>query len=421
MSYEYTFEAKDRISVLTVTQLNEYIRMMLEGNPVLSHVYVKGEISNVTHHRSGHLYFSIKDEEGLIRAVMFRSSAMLLPFRAEEGMKVLVHGRVTLYGKSGQYQINVDSMQPEGIGSLYIAYEQMKKRLEAEGLFDPSRKKTLPRFPERIGIITSPTGAAVRDMMQIAARRFPFTELILYPALVQGQGAAADLTAGIRYFDRATQMHSSDAVDLVIIGRGGGSLEDLWAFNDEGLARAIAQASVPIISAVGHETDFTICDFVADLRAPTPSAAVELALPEQSEIKEILSGTEAALITALRNDLKRKRLELSLLARSSGLSKPSYAIDEKRMHLDHLAERLYAASTAVMEQKRMQVLGNATRLEDLNPLRILSRGYTAVTTDDLRICTSAAMLSPGDLVKIRFSDGTKSAEILPDVPCIEKC
>ena len=264
---------------LTVTQLNEYIKGILDHDPRLTDVYLRGEISNFKNHYStGHYYFTLKDEGGMIRAIMFRSSAVKLAFLPEDGMKVVAHGRISAFVRDGQYQIYCDSMEPDGIGALYIAYEQLKRKLEAEGLFDPSRKKPLPKIPSRVGIITSATGAAIRDMINVCGRRFPFAELVLYPSLVQGPDAPAQLIDGVRYFNE------KQSVDVIIIGRGGGSIEDLWAFNNEDLAREIAASAIPVISAVGHETDFTICDFVADRRAPTPSAAAELAVPETEEL-----------------------------------------------------------------------------------------------------------------------------------------
>lgn len=401
----------DKKNVLTVFELNEYIRMLLEGNPLLRSVWVKGEISNFTSHRSGHLYFSVKDEESVIRAVMFRNYAASLGFLPEEGMKVLIHGRVTLYGKTGQYQINVDAMQPDGVGALYLAFEQLKRKLDREGLFDPSRKKPLPKFPRRIGIITSPTGAAVRDMMQIAGRRFPLAELILYPALVQGSGAPAQLISGLRYFDAARRAQTEDSVDLIIIGRGGGSIEDLWAFNHEELARTVAASEIPVISAVGHETDFTICDFVADQRAPTPSAAAELALPDADTLMRQIGNLNQHLQTLVYTVLDRNRMRLHELSVSPGLSRPSHTIDEKRIELDRLSERLDSAVLYGLEADKNDIRRIAERLSALNPLGVLSRGYCAVSDASGKIYTRAEALKENDRVLLRFSDGTRSAVI----------
>ena len=263
---------------MTVSALNQYIHTLIASDTALSDLTVRGEISNFVAHRSGHCYFSLKDEGGLIRAVMFRTAASRLAFRPESGMKVLVHGYVSVYEKDGQYQLYVSAMEPDGIGSLYLAFEERKRRLATEGLFDASRKRPIPRYPARIGVITSPTGAAIRDILHILARRYPCAEVLLYPALVQGEEAARSMIAGLRWFQE------QNAADVLIIGRGGGSFEDLFAFQDEGLAREIAASTIPVISAVGHETDFSISDFVADLRAPTPSAAAELAVPDMTEL-----------------------------------------------------------------------------------------------------------------------------------------
>ena len=403
----------EKRTALTVGELNEYIRMLLEGNPILKSVWVKGEISNFTNHRSGHLYFSLKDEEGVVRVVMFRGSAASLGFIPEEGMKVLLHGRVTLYGKTGQYQINADAMQPDGIGALYIAFEQLKRRLESEGLFDESRKKALPRYPRRIGIITSPTGAAIRDMMNIAGRRFPLTELILYPSLVQGSGAPRQLCEGLCFFEKEMENGTENAVDVIIIGRGGGSLEDLWAFNDEALARMVSACSIPVISAVGHETDFTICDFVADCRAPTPSAAAELAVPDGAVLSRQLGNLGRRYRELIQMGIDSRRVAVRTLSLSRGLQKPSHTVDEKRIELDWLSDRL-DGGIAFSVDSRKNTLGRlAERMQALNPLSILSRGYCAVSRGE-GICTTAGSLSVGDRVTLRFGDGSRSAEIVEE-------
>ena len=402
----------DKRTVLTVFELNEYIRMLLEGNPVLKSVWVKGEISNFVSHRSGHLYFSLKDEDGVIRAVMFRGQAESLGFLPEEGMKVILHGRVTLYGKTGQYQITADAMQPDGVGALYIAFEQLKRKLEREGLFAEERKKPLPRYPHRIGVITSPTGAAIRDMLQITARRYPLAEILLYPSLVQGADAPIQLISGLKYFE--AQKETEDAVDVIIIGRGGGSIEDLWAFNDERLARTVAASTIPVISAVGHETDFTICDFVSDKRAPTPSAAAELAVPDAATLMRQLGNLSRRFETLLISDIERKRARVYEMQTSRGLLRPSHAIDEKRIMLDRLSDRLETASQRAAERRAAELRLIAERLNALNPLAILSRGYCAVARPDGTICTKAESLSENDVVLLRFSDAEKRARIEGD-------
>ena len=300
---------------LTVTQLNEYIKRIIDTTPQLTSIYVKGEISNFkNHYGTGHYYFTLKDEGGQLRAVMFKSSAAKMKFLPENGMKITAHGRISAFVRDGTYQLYCDSMEPDGVGALYIAFEQLKKRLEADGLFDPSRKRPLPKIPMRVGIITSATGAAIRDMINVCGRRFPAAKLILYPSLVQGPGAPAELIAGVQYFNT---VHS---VDVIIIGRGGGSIEDLWAFNDEGLARAIAASVIPIISAVGHETDFTICDFVADRRAPTPSAAAELAVPDTAELKRKIQNIVSREANVLYSMLKIRRDKLDTLSHTRAMT-----------------------------------------------------------------------------------------------------
>ncbi|MBQ7792005.1 MAG: exodeoxyribonuclease VII large subunit, partial [Clostridia bacterium] len=293
------------MDVLTITELNLYIKGLIEGDRILSGVTVKGEISNFKHHSSGHMYLSLKDDGGVIRAVMFRYSAQKLRFRPENGMQVVVSGKVSVYERDGQYQIYIEEMMPDGVGALYVAYEQLKAQLEAEGLFSPEYKKPIPRYPETVGIVTSPTGAAIRDILNILKRRFPYTRVYLYPALVQGEGAAESIVKGLRFFD--------GKVDTVITGRGGGSIEDLWAFNEEMVARQIFAMKTPVISAVGHETDFTIADFVADRRVPTPSAAAEISVPSAAELQRFLKIVDGRLDAALHTKLGACRKELKLL------------------------------------------------------------------------------------------------------------
>ena len=391
---------------MTVTELNEYIKMSLEANPVLGDIYIKGEISNFTnHYKTGHFYFTLKDEGGNLRAVMFRAYTSRLVFKPENGMKVIVHGRVSAFVRDGQYQIYVDSMEPDGVGSLYIAFEQLKAKLEAEGLFAESRKRPLPKIPTRVGIITSPTGAAIRDMINISGRRFPMAKLILYPALVQGPDAPPQLIAGLEYFSR------TKSVDVIIIGRGGGSIEDLWAFNDEGVARAVAASSIPVISAVGHETDFTICDFVADRRAPTPSAAAELALPEVDELRRKLGNIIKHNTLLLSRLAETRRRQLDALASRRCLSDPRMITDEKRMLTVSLTDKLSAAGRAKLDSKRFALSGAAAKLDALNPLSVLSRGYFAVYGEDGGVIKSAKGTKIGDKVTMRASDGEITATV----------
>lgn len=388
--------------MLSVTQLNDYLKMWMDGDRVLSNVFVRGEISNFTVPRSGHLYFTLKDEEGQLRAVMFRTYTNRLPFRPEDGMKVIAHGRVSVYGASGQYQLYVDELQPDGAGALALQYEQLKRRLEAEGLFDPARKKPLPLMPRRVGVITSPSGAAVHDLRNVLGRRFPLAEMILFPSAVQGAEAPEQLTMGIQFF-ALTEM-----VDVIIIGRGGGSAEDLWAFNDEGLARAIADCPIPVISAVGHESDFTICDFVADRRAPTPSAAAEIAVPDKSELSQTLLMQGMRLQTLIKGRLSRERRLLDTLSQARVLQRPEMLLDGFRMRLADREARLERALKARMDDRHHALAQISGRLHALSPLLTLARGYAAVTVDGKNV-TSARQIQAGDPIVVRFSDGFAEA------------
>ena len=392
--------------ILSVGQLNEYIKMLMDGNPLLQSVMIRGEISNFTnHYKTGHFYFSLKDEAALVRAVMFRSYAARVGFVPENGMKVILHGRISVFPRDGQYQIYVDEMMPDGVGALYLAYEQLKRKLEEEGLFDPARKRPLPRFPSRIGVITSPTGAAVRDMIQILGRRFPVADVVLYPALVQGTGAPESLMRGLSVF--ASEL----AVDLIIIGRGGGSAEDLWAFNNEQLARAVAASPVPVISAVGHETDFTICDFVADLRAPTPSAAAELAVPDINELRQGLLGAQERLLSLLSGRLKEARARVDRYAGAAVLRSPRRYLEERAMAVAFLEKRLTHAVDAATERARTDFGALTAKLETLNPLSVLARGYAAVFNDAGESVTDACALRTGETLDICLAKGRVQAVV----------
>lgn len=391
---------------LTVTQLNEYIKGIIDHDIRLSDVYLKGEISNFKNHYStGHFYFTLKDEGSMIRAIMFRSSASKLPFLPEDGMKVIAHGRIAAFVRDGQYQIYCDSMEPDGVGALYIAYEQLKRKLEAEGLFDPARKKPLPKIPSRVGIITSATGAAIRDMINVCGRRFPFATLVLYPSLVQGPDAPAQLIEGVRYFNE------TKSADVLIIGRGGGSIEDLWAFNNEDLAREIAASVIPVISAVGHETDFTICDFVADRRAPTPSAAAELAVPETGELKrkiEHIVDRESAVLSAM---IAARREKLSYFAGSRALTNPMAFIDDKKMQTAMVGERLMHFTEQSVNAKKAAMQSLCAKLSAMNPLAVLSRGYSAVYGKNGGVVKSIRDVQPGDEIRVETGDGTIDATV----------
>ncbi len=398
---------QENSQALTVTGLNEYIKNKLESDYLLNNILVKGEISNfVNHYKTGHFYLSLKDEGGVIRAVMFRMHASKIPFVPENGMKVICRGRVSSYVKDGQYQLYISEMQPDGIGALYIAFEQLKKKLETEGLFDPAYKKPLPKYPKKIGIITSPTGAAVRDMIHVSGRRFPLAELCLYPSLVQGDGAPKQLIEGIRCFNEFYP------VDLIILGRGGGSLEELWAFNDENLARAIFASRIPILSAVGHETDFSISDFVADLRAPTPSAAAEVALPETGEVKRKLHNVIDRMSLSLEMQLKALRDRVEILSKSRSLSGMMNLVDDRRMFLATLDREMENAMANILQEKKSILLQKAASLDALSPLAVLTRGYSAVFNEKGQTVSQKKNLSVGDKVTLRLSDGSAKAEIL---------
>ncbi len=396
---------RDLNGTFSVSELNEYIKSIFENNRTLTSVTVKGEISNFTNHRSGHFYFSLKDSEGQIKAVMFRSRAQTLKFMPESGMKVIVHGSVNVYERDGVYQLYVNSMQPDGIGALYFAYEQLKEKLYKNGIFDPSHKLPLPRYPARIGVITSPTGAAVRDIINVLKRRFPLATLYLYPSLVQGDGAEENLIRAVEYFDR------SKLCDVVIIGRGGGSIEDLWAFNSERLAMRIYECRVPIISAVGHETDFTICDFVSDMRAPTPSAAAELAAPDISELLLRIDSYDERLMASLCRavDIARERL-IRIDERLKRDTLPRLIEDKKRT-VGEISESARTSIFEKIENVRKRLLLNVEKANALSPLSVISRGYS-LAENDVGLIKSINDVKCGDSVTIKVSDGIIGASVI---------
>ena len=391
-------------AVMTVSDLNNFIKNMFDSNRLLSSIHVKGEISNFTNHRSGHLYFSLKDDGAQIKAVMFRSSAARLKFMPENGMKVTVFGSISVFPRDGVYQMYVTSMQPDGIGALYLAYEQLKAKLESEGLFSEDNKKPIPQFPERIGVITSPTGAAVRDVINVIGRRYPLATIYLYPALVQGEGAARTLIDGIDYFDK------SRLVDTVIIGRGGGSIEDLWEFNNEMLARRIYECSVPVISAVGHETDFTICDFVADMRAPTPSAAAELAVPDIRELFVAVDNMLDRSDRALNRALERARERLLRISESRALGDFSSLISAISEKVNILEKNASFAYSAILGDKKLSFISDVAKLEALNPLSVMSRGYSIVEKNGKSFSTVGSV-ETGDVITVRLRDGSVDATV----------
>ena len=390
---------------LSVTQLNEYLKMLLDGDRFLGDVFVRGEISNFKHQiSSGHWYFTLKDSNSQLKAVMFRFHAGRMPFMPKDGDRVIAHGRISVYESSGQYQLYADELIPDGAGALALQFERIKAKLGGEGLFDQDRKKPIPKMPMRIGVITSPTGAAVHDVMNILGRRFPLAQMILYPSQVQGADAPMQLISGLRFFSEALP------VDVIILGRGGGSAEDLWAFNDETLCREVAACPIPVISAVGHESDFTICDFVADLRAPTPSAAAELAVPDAGDLIRSMRATARRMGALLGQTLVRERKALGQISASRVFAHPEQMLDDYRMKLTDREDEMERAMAQTLSQKRERMNKEAQRLEALSPLAVLSRGYAAVSRGDETVI-SAQALQNGDRLKIRFSDGTVEAEV----------
>lgn len=394
------------MAVLTVTELNRYLKRMIDCDPLLGRITVKGELSNCKLHYSGHLYFALKDETAVVRGVMFRSNASALSFRPESGQKVIISGRISVYERDGQYQLYADDMQPDGIGALYLAYEQLKQRLEQEGLFDPEKKKPIPEYPKRIGVITSPTGAAIRDIINILSRRYRLADVYLYPVLVQGVEAPGELVQALHYF------HETGWVDVLIIGRGGGSIEDLWAFNDEGVARAIAACRIPVISAVGHETDFTIADFAVDLRAPTPSAAAELAAPSQLELMERTDGYFLRLRQAYLAGLEQRKARLDALAGRRVYTNPQEQMERRQMELDQMIQRFVRAAERNEKNRKERVEAAAAQLHALNPLAVLSRGYAAAVDESGRVVSRAADLFVGQNLSLRFADGTARCSVI---------
>lgn len=387
-------------NVLSVSEINGYVKELLDGIPIFSSLKISGEISNFKKHTaSGHLYFSLKDDASAIKAVMFRANAQSLKFVPENGMKVVATGRLSAYPRDGIYQLYVNSIEPDGLGALHIAFEKLKKRLEAEGLFDQSRKKPIPEFPKTVGVITSPTGAAVRDIINVLSRRYPLAKILVFPALVQGDGAEGSLIAGVRYFN------SHKNADVIIIGRGGGSIEDLWAFNSESLAYTIADSEIPVISAVGHETDFTICDFVSDLRAPTPSAAAELAVPDSSELYRLFGRFENDLKTDMSAVISSLRKRLNAQSERRVLRSPESFIDYKRERLDYASDKLISATQTTLERDRSTLLRLASKLDALSPLAVLGRGFSAAFGDSGKIIKSTSQLPEGSRFVLRMSDG----------------
>ena len=392
-------------NILTVTQLNMYVKTLLDSSTVLNSVYVLGEISNFTnHYKTGHLYMSIKDESGLIKAVMFKSSAMKLNFTPENGMKVIVRGKVSLFERDGTYQIYIQAMRQAGVGELQLKYEELKEKLQKEGLFDDAHKKPLPRIPSKIAVITSPTGAAVQDIFNVLTRRFPVARVLMCPVHVQGENAAPELIQAVK------RVNKLNCADVIIIGRGGGSIEDLWAFNDEQLARTIYSSNIPVISAVGHETDFTICDYVSDRRAPTPTAAAELAVPDKQELLTQLNKTNQTLMFSLKRIVNQNKLKLETLSNKQCLKNPKFSISVKMQTLDLLDNQMIKAFLKIYSDAKALFIENTSKLNSLSPTNVLLRGYSMIYKEG-EVVTSSKQLEAGERISIKMSDGDVNAEV----------
>lgn len=392
--------------VLSVSQLNRYVKSIIEQDYNLQTVFVQGEISNFTnHYRTGHYYMTIKDEYSSIRAVMFKSANSRLRFMPENSMNVIIKGRVSVFERDGQYQLYIDDMQPDGAGALSLAFEQLKNKLAAEGLFDESRKRPIPRFPERVGVVTSPTGAAIRDIINVISRRFPAAELILCPVQVQGASAAGQIKAAIELFN------TKKSADVLIVGRGGGSAEELWAFNEEPVARAVAASEIPVISAVGHETDFTICDFAADLRAPTPSAAAEIAVPDITALGELLGSFSRRMNSAVGGTLTHEKARLEARAQLLKRLSPRNYIDDLAARCGGAGVRIDSAVRHSMEVRRGEIAALCARLDALSPLRVIARGY-AVASSGGKVLTSPSQVEVGDTIDLRLAGGELKCEVI---------
>ena len=389
--------------VFSITQINEYLRGKMDADTLLSQVAVRGEISNYKMYPSGHHYFTLKDESSALKCVMFKSQALRLRFRPENGMKVIAMGKITVYPRDGAFQLYCGSMAMDGIGDLYAAFEQLKAKLAAQGLFAPEHKKKLPAIPGTIGIITSSAGAAIHDMLRILNHRFPLTKVRLLPVRVQGAEAPAEIAAAIRYANHYK------LADLLIVGRGGGSIEDLWSFNDERVAYAIYESEIPVISAVGHEPDVTISDYVADLRAATPSNAAELAVPDREALLQNLDAASSAMAAALSHQLRNARQRLDVLSRSAALSSPTGYLEQRQEQLEHLKSRLIAAQNQMLHQKRNRFVSCTAKLDAMSPLKVLSRGYSIVNAENGAILRSVRQTAPKQQISVMFADGSINA------------
>ncbi|PKM81317.1 MAG: exodeoxyribonuclease VII large subunit [Firmicutes bacterium HGW-Firmicutes-14] len=387
------------MKIISVSDLNGYIKQKIDSDMFLRNIWVRGEISNFKHHSSGHMYFTLKDKSGAIRCVMFRSKNGSLPFPPRDGMAVIARGYVTVYERDGQYQLYVEEMHQQGIGALYVAFLQLKEKLEKEGLFDRDRKKPLPAFPGKIGVVTSPTGAAVRDIINVITRRFPQVQIVLIPVAVQGDEAPRQIAEGIK------TANSLGGLDVLIVGRGGGSIEELWAFNTEIVARGIAGSLIPVVSAVGHETDFTIADFVADMRAPTPSAAAEMVVPDCNELMKTLVSLQQRMAAGMNNSLTSLHLRLARAVESPVMTRPMDGIYRKMQDLDYLVRRLHQTAVIYLNNRQNSLSLQISRLDDLSPLATLKRGYSLCLDDGGKVIRNVSRVSPGDKVEIVIHDG----------------
>lgn len=393
-------------NVISISQLNDYIKNRMDTDPMLSQVAVRGEISNYKLYPSGHHYFTLKDEASALRCVMFKGNAMRLRFRPENGMKVIAMGKVSVFPRDGAYQLYCSAMAMDGIGDLYAAFEQLKQKLSAQGLFDPEHKKPLPKYPGTIGIITSSAGAAVHDMLRILRKRYPLSRIRLLPVRVQGAEAPGEIAAAIGYANHYK------LADLLIVGRGGGSIEDLWAFNDERVAYAIYQSQIPIISAVGHEPDVTISDYVADLRAATPSNAAELAVPDQDALRQNLDAIYTAMTVSLNRQIKSAQQHLSALAQSPALKSPTGYMDQRNKELQILRNRLVTAQNQTLSRNNARYIAAVSKLDAMSPLKVLTRGYSVIKTERGEVLRSVSQVELGERIHVLLSDGNLSATVM---------
>ena len=392
-------------NVLTITELSAYLKTMMDRDDLLSSIAVRGEISNYKVYPSGHHYFTLKDENSALKCVMFRGSAMSLRFRPANGMKVIAMGRITVYPRDGVYQLYCSALMVDGVGDLHAAFEQLKEKLSKQGLFDPAHKKPIPRYPGVIGIITSSAGAAIHDMLRILARRYPITQVKLMPVRVQGAEAPEEIAAAIRY------ANAHRLADVLIVGRGGGSIEDLWAFNDERVAYAIYESRIPVISAVGHEPDVTISDYVADVRAATPSNAAELAVPDREALSQQLDGFCSAMISNLSGKIQSARRQLGAFSASAALQSPESYLKLRRRDLSYLQDRLSSAQLRLIQGQKQSFIAAAAKLDALSPLKVLTRGYAVVSGENGSLIRSAAQAEIGQTVNIRLNDGSFQAVV----------